>query len=146
MRVEIYRNLHNGKLSVRDRKTRHVIAHVDSITLAGVQMIVSQAGRERVLREKRKNVHAFLTGKVIAFNGATAYKGRNLDSYLWKAGSRSLLVGDGRTATYNPYKFDSFVIPQENNRPITYADMCHVDSTGIHLGDSNIRGEKWQLK
>lgn len=134
--VEVYRNLHNGKLSVRDRKTKRVIAHVDYITLAGVGFRVSQAGRERVLRERRKNVHAFVSGKVVSFGGAKAYKGRNLDEYIWKSGRNPLLAGDGRIAVYNPYKYDSFVVPQEGYRKIQTTDMCHIDTEGVHLGKS----------
>ena len=140
--VEVYRNLHNGKLSVRDRKTKRVVAHVDNITLAGVCFRVSQAGRERVLREGRKNVHAFVSGKVVGFEGATPYKGRDLDEYIWEGGRKLLLSGDGRIATYNPYKYDCFVIPQEGYRRIQTTGMCHIDTKGVHLGETHVRSHK----
>lgn len=138
--VEVYRNLHNGKMSVRDCKTHRVIAHVDNITLAGVGFRVSKAGRERVLREGRKNVHAFVSGKVVSFEGATPYKGRDLNEYIWEGGKNLLLAGDGRIATYNPYKYDSFVIPQEGYRKIQVAGMCHVTTKCIYLGDVSSGG------
>lgn len=138
--VEVYRNLHNGKMSVRDCKTRRVIAHVDTITLAGVGFRVSKAGRERVLREGRKNVHAFVSGKVIHFQGATPYKGRDLSEYIWEAGSGLTLIGDGSVAVYNPYKYESFVIPQDGYKRIQVAHMCHVTTKGIYLGDASMGG------
>ena len=64
-RVEVYRNLHKGCFSVRalsgENKGR-VIDHVHSITLTDATFVVQPAGRDRVLREGRKNVHAFVRG------------------------------------------------------------------------------------
>ena len=39
-----------------------MVAHVDSIWLSDVRFKVSEKGRERVLRERRKNVHAGVEG------------------------------------------------------------------------------------
>jgi hypothetical protein len=66
-RVEVYRNLHKNCYSVRaltgENKGR-VIDHVQSITLTDAKFVVQPAGRDRVLREKRKNVHAFVRGHI----------------------------------------------------------------------------------
>lgn len=43
-------------------KTGRVIAHVDSMRIADAKFVVRPAGRARVLKEKRKNVHAFVVG------------------------------------------------------------------------------------
>lgn len=61
MRVEVYRNLQRGKLSVRGVRAR-VLSYEDLVFLRDVQLVVGQKGRERVLREKQKNVHAFARG------------------------------------------------------------------------------------
>lgn len=63
-RVFVYWNLHKSLWSVRDCKTRKVIAHLHSLTLIDVKFKVSEAGRQRVLREQRKNVHAGVEGYV----------------------------------------------------------------------------------
>jgi hypothetical protein len=60
--VEIYRNLHKKQLSVRDPVARKVVGHVDSAVLLDAQFRVSEAGRQRVLKYKRKNVHAVVRG------------------------------------------------------------------------------------
>lgn len=67
--VGVYRNLHMGKKTgckvysvVHSGK---VIAHVEQILLEGVEFKVRPAGRDRVRMEKRKNVHAFVTGKIV---------------------------------------------------------------------------------
>lgn len=65
--VEVYRNLHKGCLSVRCKG--YVVAHLESITLQDVKFKVSASGRARVIREKRKNVHAVIRGKLTSFEG-----------------------------------------------------------------------------
>lgn len=59
-KVYVYYNLHKHCWSVRERGK--VIAHLPSLTLEDVTFKVSLKGRERVLREQRKNVHAFAVG------------------------------------------------------------------------------------
>ena len=61
-RVQVYRNLHKGCYSVRCKKLDRVIYHTDEINLNCVRFKVSQRGRMRVIREKRKNVHAVIEG------------------------------------------------------------------------------------
>jgi hypothetical protein len=64
-RVRVYRNLTRKCLSVQLRqpgKGWRVAYHCNAIDLFNVVFTVHQAGRERVLREKRKNVHAYVTG------------------------------------------------------------------------------------
>lgn len=57
-----YRNLHRGGYSmVQDNL---VVAHADEVTLVGVTFVVREAGRQRVLSEGVKNVHAFVVGRV----------------------------------------------------------------------------------
>lgn len=63
--VFVYRNLHKRCWSIKDRSTGKVIAHRDSLYLGGDNLCsfsVSKKGRERVLREKVKNVHAGVKG------------------------------------------------------------------------------------
>ena len=63
--VDIYWNLHKKCFSVKSRARGsygRVIAHAQNIGLTAVTLIVSDKGRQRVLREQRKNVHAYLRG------------------------------------------------------------------------------------
>tara|TARA_R100000995_G_C3473052_1_gene119343 strand:+ start:638 stop:1081 length:444 start_codon:yes stop_codon:yes gene_type:complete len=65
-RVEIYRNLNNGTHSIRrNGKVVKHLQHHQSIFLKDVKFAVQPAGREKVRREGRKNVHAFVRGTVI---------------------------------------------------------------------------------
>lgn len=66
-RVMVYRNLHNGLLSVV-RRTDHgprvdSDAYCQSALLTSVEFRVRQAGWQRVQRENVKNVHAFIVGQ-----------------------------------------------------------------------------------
>jgi len=60
LKVDVYWNLHKKCYSVRHKGK--VIAHLDRVALRDVEWIVQPAGREKVLSEKRKNVHAFARG------------------------------------------------------------------------------------
>ena len=106
MKVFVYFNLHKKCWSVKalegENKGR-VIAHEDFIILRDVVGRVSKAGRERVLREKRKNVHAGIVGEWVS----------DIDDSLATNGDTWLAPYD---ITYNPYKYDSFVYAESGDR------------------------------
>jgi len=63
--MRVYRNLHKDCWSIQQKNTKGrwlVVAHTDSITLRDCELRVSEAGRQRVLKEGRKNVHAYIQG------------------------------------------------------------------------------------
>ena len=64
------------------------MAHCSCLTLQGARFTVSEAGRQRVLREHRKNVHAFVTGTLVAY--------------------RAAVVPGAVGVTYNPYAAPTF--------------------------------------
>lgn len=97
MRIQVYWNLHRQQWSIRSSQLKRVIGHVDHIVLSNVTAKVSESGRKRVIREKRKNVHAYLEG--------TLEKPESLSEDLY----RSLTPVTGREITYNPYKSGSFI-------------------------------------
>jgi hypothetical protein len=113
MRVFVYFNLHKKCFSIKalegDRKGR-VIAHSDTVVLEGCKLMVSEAGRQRVLREKRKNVHAGVSGTWIHY---CTNRADNAFDFL------SMV---GRQVTYNPYKYASFVV-KATEQPIGLADV-----------------------
>ena len=91
MRVEVYFNLHKYTWSVRQCSTGRVILHTDKVHIRDPQFVVRKSGRERVLREGKKNVHAFVRGEITYFDDFDP-------DYL-----------DYTLVSYNPYKFDTFV-------------------------------------
>lgn len=102
MKVRCYWNLHRKIWSVQDAKSRRVIAHADQVLLDDVEFKVSETGRQRVLVEKRKNVHAFAVGELVAMTPP--------DNWSARTGELALDIKQrGRAVTYNPYKAGTFV-------------------------------------
>lgn len=102
--VDLYWNLHRDVFSVRSRRREdygRVIAHVDSFRLENSFFVVNEAGRQRVLQEKRKNVHAFVRG-------------------LW-LDDGNVFVGRREQVTYNPYFASYFTIKDSGKHIISSA-------------------------
>ena len=116
MRVEVYRNLHTGLMSVREAHGR-VLTHEERVFIGFPKFVVQPAGREKVLREQRKNVHAFVRGVCLGFSEG------NLSGFTGYT--------EWRQATYNPYKFDCFV-DKETEAPLYSATHAVVTTTGVY--------------
>jgi len=94
--VYCYRNLHKKCISVRQNGI--VKCHTSEILLEDATFIVNQKGRERVVREKAKNVHAFIKGRFVTEDACGDFSlERNVPQNGWKE------------AYYNPYKTDSWL-------------------------------------
>ena len=104
-RVRVYFNIHKKCLSIQHKNSKgwRVWRHVSSIGLSDVVFKVSEAGRQRVIREKRKNVHAYIEGTM-------------------KAGLSEM---SGDIVTYNPYRLPTFVI-KDSDTPIHTASEVYV--------------------
>ena len=66
-KIRIYRNLNNGTMSiqVKDNKSWKVVGHVTNAIVRDVRFHIQEGGRQRVIREQRKNVHAWGEGILI---------------------------------------------------------------------------------
>lgn len=60
--VKCYRNLHCDTFSIL--QGNHVVAHARDITLRNCDFVVREAGRQKAIKEGRKNVHAFVVGLI----------------------------------------------------------------------------------
>ena len=63
MRVDVYFNLRKRVFSIRHR--RKVIEHAACVVIRDPAFVVSEKGRQRVLKEKRKNIHACVRGELV---------------------------------------------------------------------------------
>ena len=106
-KVVVYRNLHKKCWSIKDRKTGLVIEHRDMVHLISCLFKVSQKGRERVLREKCKNVHAGVWGTLS--DAAPCF-----DNWI--------------QVRYNPYHCGAFV--DVNASMVTAASEVYLTSDG----------------
>ena len=91
-RVKVYFNLHTHQFSVKDLRSGQVVAHGNNIILQDIAFKVSESGRQRVLREQRKNVHAYVIG---TYAGDTEIQQLEQDFM--------------KQAYYNPYTLSNFV-------------------------------------
>lgn len=101
LKVMVYYNLHKKTFSIQHKGL--VIAHADYVKLNDVEFRVRKTGKNKVRSEKRKNVHAFVVGKLMDF---CKYPCDSLPEEK-----------NGNVITYDPYIYDSFV-KKENGEPI----------------------------
>jgi hypothetical protein len=115
MRVFVYFNLHKKVFSVRALEGAEkglVVAHVDRLVIDNPEFVVSAAGRQRVLREQKKNVHAGVRG-------------------IWTAWVNGIEEWDHLTAvTYNPYLYSTFV-DKATLAPVHTARFAVLDNRRI---------------
>ena len=103
--VYVYRNLHKNCLSVQQDGI--VRCHADNIVLSCSEFKVSDKGREKVRRERKKNVHAKIKG------------------YAVKNPSE-IISNNWHKCYYNPYKTDYFM-DESNNKYVRSAQYADVD-------------------
>lgn len=65
MRVRVYRHLRRLVWSIQDPRTGLVVDHRPELVLVGVALVVSEATRQRVIRQQRRTVHAYAVGQVL---------------------------------------------------------------------------------
>lgn len=127
MRVETYFNLHKQCLSYRPcggLGPSNKVKHAQSMILNNVRFAVQPAGRERVRREGRKNVHAFIRGDLSWVAG--------VDEDIMDYNANNMLRQNYPLITYNPYKHDSFVMA-DTHEPIHGATQVVVIGKNIYL-------------
>lgn len=112
--VQIYRNL-NGWRQGLDYSVRQgglVVAHTRSLTLRDCKFYVSKRGRERVLRTKRKNVHAWIEGIIDTLSGKFHFELR---------------------VTYNPYidRFFHGACSECGRFPLFCAKRVYIGDKGV---------------
>ena len=131
MKVRIYWNLHKGMWSVQDAKTRRIIGHAFQILVRDAAFTVSEAGRQRVLRERKKNVHAFVVGELEAalwFSTRDAMASLMFDwNHCQRANKayRDAANKYGKEVTYNPFNVGYFY-ERESCERINSADMVYL--------------------
>jgi len=118
--VEVYRNLNvrnQVAWSLRSKETRLVIAVVPSVVLTGAVMHVSESGRQRVMRQKSKTVHAWVAGRY----AGEAKDGRGVK---WTS------------LRYNPYETKTFV-DRGTGRAVKKADQAMLTDKGAFYSTSD---------
>ena len=139
-RYEIYRNLRTGGFSLRHRGK--VIERAAAFHVERPYFRVSAAGRSRVLRERRKNVHAYVCSderpEALDVDGP------------FDAGLLSFVLDEGPqefgTASYDPYKAGFFVL--EGTESLTGTEqpwslaLDRAEEAFVYSGGIRVRGPK----
>jgi hypothetical protein len=121
---DVYWNVTRKCFSLRPHDTMRVCDYTDSILLDQATFHVNEAGRQRVLRTKEKNVHAWVTGYPRTYRSLVTDEDMpplNIFPY------RELTV---RNVTYNPYKYNSFVRMDKTFEPVVVADRVVLSTWG----------------
>lgn len=122
-RVYVYRNINERCWSIRafDGPQRgKVVAHADSCALYDCTFHVNEAGRQRVLREGRKNVHAGIIGELAP-------------DHDWIAPAHTIL---DKIIRYDPRLDDAFMTddPRGVQQAVHYASHVHFGTDGVVRG------------
>jgi hypothetical protein len=131
----VYFNLHRKVWSIKalegPNKGR-VIAHSSMIEMSDCTFKVSEAGRQRVIRDKRKNVHAGIVGIVRTIGEDMDPLSRNAmrrEAHWMRRGGHPVYS----PVTYNPYKYSTFV-RRSTEQPVTSARWALLDADTRTVG------------
>ena len=121
LRVMVYYNLHKHTFSVTYKGK--VVLYADYVKLKNVEFRVREGGRERVRREMKKNVHAFVIGDLIDY---CVFPCENMPP-----------ESNTNVITYNPKKYDTFV-NKDTEEPVYRAnevDMINKKNKIFHINE-----------
>ena len=108
--VFVYKNLHQDCWSVKQDGL--VKAHTKELILWDCLFQVNSKGRERVLEERQKNVHAGIIGRI--------------DDLEFE-----MNMPDVREVTYNPYKHKTFV-DKFTKKPILQSEQVKLEPKNVY--------------
>lgn len=117
-KFQFYRNLHTKTFSLRYRGK--VIGHPTSVLCSDCTFIVSDTGRQKVLREKRKNVHAYIASMSHELLSETPTLSEYIEVY------------------YNPYTTDSFVVKGTENK-VLKVDKVLLHDNRVYIPSSYLK-------
>ena len=100
-KVMVHYNLNKHTFSITYKNK--LITHADHIKLNDVEFRVRPGGRDKVLKDKRKNVHAFVIGTLLEY---CKYPCESLPNET-----------NNNIVTYDPYKYSSYVM-KDTKEPI----------------------------
>jgi len=113
-KVFIYKNLHKDCWSVKQDGL--VKMHTHDLSLFDCSFRVNAKGRAKVLEEKRKNVHAGISGYIDR-------------PWVMDALAVQTKFSNLKVATYNPYKYKSFVRADDDTKPVFWSSTARLTKT-----------------
>ena len=111
--VRVFKNWKLGCYNIM--QSGRLLTSAKQVRLSGVEFLVRESGRRRMLEQGRRNVHAYAVGTLV--------------DYVHPEETRDLGKIPGRGILYNPYRFSSFV-DGETETPVKKADFAQFDESG----------------
>ena len=105
--ASVYRNLHKHCYSIIQKGV--VVGHCETVMMCHAEFRVRQSGREKVIKDKRKNVHAYIRGFIalVAPISASSFSTQ---------------------CKYNPYTHKYFEV---NHKPIQKAGLVLLNESMV---------------
>jgi hypothetical protein len=139
MRVNVYRNLspqYKGQrawsLMAQEGPSKgKVIDIVDAVILKDVTFVVREGGRQRVLRDKQKNVHAFVQGDLVKTFPLNTLKKTATGTALAPGKDASVRV------SYDPYHAGYF-FREDTGKAVADAPLVVVAPAGVYAAKPSV--------
>lgn len=128
---DVYRNLTQKCLSVRNPYLRLVVAHASHLHLSQVEFVVDAGGKRRAIETGVRNVHAYLRGRLIGADNLNPFKDRIDPREFSTVEDSSILlrnVVSSINVSYHPFTNLGFVDPL--GEVLHYADHVLVNAQG----------------
>ena len=143
-RIRAYYNLHKKCFSVQDYKTGLVIEHTDKLFMTNAMFVVRKSGNERVKKEGKKNVHAFVNGirhdKPIDTNHCNNYEVKynpyTMDFFHYKR----VMLEFNTWLPVDRHWIGNVWLFMHDNKPNIYADIDKLSDTN-NGKSSDTKGE-----
>ena len=103
LETKVHVNLNNGLMSLTQKvgKSYLVVGHTDNLVLEYPRFYVSDAGRNRVIKEQSKNVHAWAIGRLLSPNLTNLpplqeifYCPYTQSHFTWKESREAIITAD----------------------------------------------------
>ena len=106
-KIQVYYNFGKKLFSIQEKIDGKwkVVEHTQNVNIRNATFKVSEAGRQRVLKDKRKNVHAKIIGE------------------RWPFIPKAFVYRD--EVSYNPYKGPNFMVTSEQ-KPLDWAKYVTI--------------------
>jgi hypothetical protein len=113
--VKLYRNLNKKGVWYSLVQNGKTVAHTSAVCLGESKFVVREATRQRVIRNKRKEFHAYIEGKIVSSICGTTAKRNDLPAVI----------------VYNPFVHVGFTCPNLVSKPFIVkgarAVICNQD-------------------
>ena len=109
--VKVYRNISRKCWSVLGKDNK-LMLHAEALVLKDCNFVVQEGGRQRVVREGRKNVHAFARGHIAPM--------------AWHQEFRPRL----KRVLYNPYKAPTFLWEHSPQKSVSESECVLLNNDG----------------